>query len=72
MSGDYARQFLVPAGRLCRQVEWSHSRHGRAASEIERAYVRDLKTFKQSATRAARIEKAMPAIFASRGFLERR
>jgi len=27
---------------------------------------------KQSATRVARIEKAMPAIFEGRGFLERR
>src|SRR5262249_23245569 len=35
------------------------------------SYLYHFAAAKQSATRAARIEKAMPAIFAGRGFLER-
>ena len=38
----------------------------------QRGYVCHFAAAKQSATRAARIEKAMPAIFEGRGFLERR
>ncbi len=38
----------------------------------QRGYLYHFGTAKQSATRAARIEKAMPAIFEGRGFLERR
>jgi uncharacterized protein YdeI (YjbR/CyaY-like superfamily) len=38
----------------------------------QRSYLYHFSTAKQSATRTARIEKAMPAIFAGRGFLERR
>lgn len=38
----------------------------------QRSYLYHFATAKQSATRAARIEKAMPAIFEGRGFLERR
>jgi uncharacterized protein YdeI (YjbR/CyaY-like superfamily) len=38
----------------------------------QRSYLYHFGTAKQSATRAARIEKAMPAIFAGKGFLERR
>jgi uncharacterized protein YdeI (YjbR/CyaY-like superfamily) len=38
----------------------------------QRSYLFHFGAAKQSATRAARIEKAMPAIFAGRGFLERR
>src|SRR5690348_16292415 len=38
----------------------------------QRSYLYHFATAKQSATRTARIEKAMPAIFAGRGFLERR
>ena len=38
----------------------------------QRGYLHHFAGAKQSATRAARIEKAMPAIFAGRGFLERR
>lgn len=38
----------------------------------QRSYLLHFGTAKQSATRAARIEKAMPAIFEGRGFLERR
>jgi uncharacterized protein YdeI (YjbR/CyaY-like superfamily) len=37
----------------------------------QRSYLYHFAAAKQSATRAARIEKAMPAIFAGRGFLER-
>ncbi|MBL9018789.1 MAG: YdeI/OmpD-associated family protein [Myxococcales bacterium] len=37
----------------------------------QRGYLYHFAGAKQSATRAARIEKAMPAIFAGRGFLER-
>lgn len=37
----------------------------------QRGYLHHFAGAKQSATRAARIEKAMPAIFAGRGFLER-
>jgi uncharacterized protein YdeI (YjbR/CyaY-like superfamily) len=37
----------------------------------QRSYLYHFAGAKQSATRAARIEKAMPAIFAGRGFLER-
>jgi len=37
----------------------------------QRAYLYHFGEAKQSATRAARIEKAMPAIFEGRGFLER-
>ena len=38
----------------------------------QRSYLFHFAAAKQSATRAARIEKAMPAIFEGRGFLERR
>jgi uncharacterized protein YdeI (YjbR/CyaY-like superfamily) len=38
----------------------------------QRSYLYHVAAAKQSATRAARIEKAIPAIFAGRGFLERR
>jgi len=38
----------------------------------QRGYLYHFAAAKQSATRTARIEKAMPAIFAGRGFLERR
>ena len=38
----------------------------------QRGYLYHFATAKQSATRAARIEKAMPAIFEGKGFLERR
>ena len=37
----------------------------------QRSYLYHFAGAKQSATRAARIERAMPAIFAGRGFLER-
>jgi len=38
----------------------------------QRSYLYHFAAAKQSATRVARIERAMPAIFAGRGFLERR
>ena len=38
----------------------------------QRGYLYHFAAAKQSATRVARIEKAMPAIFEGRGFLERR
>jgi uncharacterized protein YdeI (YjbR/CyaY-like superfamily) len=38
----------------------------------QRSYLYHFASAKQSATRRARIEKAMPAIFEGRGFLERR
>jgi len=38
----------------------------------QRSYLYHFAAAKQSATRAARIDKAMPAIFEGRGFLERR
>ena len=38
----------------------------------QRSYLYHFATAKQSATRTARIDKAMPAIFEGRGFLERR
>jgi uncharacterized protein YdeI (YjbR/CyaY-like superfamily) len=38
----------------------------------QRGYLYHFAAAKQSATRASRIEKAMPAIFAGKGFLERR
>ncbi|HWZ27673.1 MAG TPA: YdeI/OmpD-associated family protein [Gemmatimonadales bacterium] len=38
----------------------------------QRGYLYHFAAAKQSATRAARIEKAMPAIFEGKGFLERR
>ena len=38
----------------------------------QRSYLYHFAAAKQSATRVARIEKAMPAIFKGRGFLERR
>jgi uncharacterized protein YdeI (YjbR/CyaY-like superfamily) len=38
----------------------------------QRSYLYHFAAAKQSATRVARIDKAMPAIFAGRGFLERR
>jgi len=37
----------------------------------QRSYLHHFASAKQSATRAARIDKAMPAIFEGRGFLER-
>ena len=38
----------------------------------QRGYLHHFAAAKQSATRAARIEKARPAIFKGKGFLERR
>jgi uncharacterized protein YdeI (YjbR/CyaY-like superfamily) len=38
----------------------------------QRSYLYHFAAAKQSATRAARIDKAVPAIYAGRGFLERR
>lgn len=38
----------------------------------QRGYLHHFASAKQSATRAARIERAMPAIFEGKGFLERR
>ena len=38
----------------------------------QRSYLYHFAAAKQSATRVARIEKAIPAIFEGRGFLERR
>jgi uncharacterized protein YdeI (YjbR/CyaY-like superfamily) len=38
----------------------------------QRSYFYHFAAAKQSATRVSRIEKAMPAIFEGRGFLERR
>src|SRR6185295_4741087 len=38
----------------------------------QRSYLYHFAAAKQSATRVARIEKAMPAIFEGKGFLERR
>jgi uncharacterized protein YdeI (YjbR/CyaY-like superfamily) len=38
----------------------------------QRSYLYHFAAAKQSATRVARIQKAMPAIFEGRGFLERR
>ncbi len=38
----------------------------------QRSYLHHFAAAKQSATRASRIEKAMPAIFEGRGFLEKR
>jgi uncharacterized protein YdeI (YjbR/CyaY-like superfamily) len=38
----------------------------------QRGYLHHFASAKQSATRAARIEKALPAIFEGKGFLERR
>jgi uncharacterized protein YdeI (YjbR/CyaY-like superfamily) len=38
----------------------------------QRSYLYHFASAKRSATRVARIEKAMPAIFEGRGFLERR
>ena len=38
----------------------------------QRSYLYHFASAKQSATRTARIDKAMPAIFEGRGFLERR
>ena len=38
----------------------------------QRSYLHHFAAAKQSATRVARIEKATPAIFEGRGFLERR
>jgi uncharacterized protein YdeI (YjbR/CyaY-like superfamily) len=38
----------------------------------QRGYLYHFAAAKQSATRVARIKKAMPAIFEGRGFLERR
>jgi uncharacterized protein YdeI (YjbR/CyaY-like superfamily) len=38
----------------------------------QRSYLYHFAAAKQAATRVARIEKAMPAIFEGRGFLERR
>jgi uncharacterized protein YdeI (YjbR/CyaY-like superfamily) len=54
----------------------SHPRFKRAFEALtpgrQRSYLYHFAAAKQSATRVARIEKAMPAIFEGRGFLERR
>ena len=53
-----------------------HPRFKRAFEALtpgrQRGYLYHFAAAKQSATRTARIEKAMPAIFEGRGFLERR
>src|SRR5213078_104881 len=53
-----------------------HPRFKRAFEALtpgrQRSYLYHFAAAKRSATRVARIEKAMPAIFAGRGFLERR
>ena len=65
--------FPVP-GELAEKFR-TDSRFKRAFEALtpgrQRSYLYHFASAKQSATRAARIEKAMPAIFAGRGFLER-
>ena len=68
------RKFPVP--EELRQKFRSDPRFKRAFEALtpgrQRGYLYHFTGAKQSATRTARIEKARPAIFAGRGFLERR
>src|SRR5215469_1208787 len=68
------REFPVP--EELKQKFRSDPRFKRAFEALtpgrQRGYLYHFGGAKQSATRTARIEKAMPAIFAGRGFLERR
>ncbi len=54
----------------CRRMRRRLPRHKRPGRQ--RSYLYHFAAAKQSATRVARIEKSMPAIFEGRGFLERR
>jgi uncharacterized protein YdeI (YjbR/CyaY-like superfamily) len=66
----------LPVPEELRQRFRSDPRFKRAFDALtpgrQRSYLYHFAAAKQSATRAARIEKAMPAIFEGRGFLERR
>jgi uncharacterized protein YdeI (YjbR/CyaY-like superfamily) len=57
--------------RLRRDARFKHAFEALTPGR-QRSYLHHFAAAKQSTTRAARIEKAMPAIFAGRGFLERR
>ena len=65
-----------PVPEELREQFRKHPRFKRAFEALtpgrQRSYLYHFAAAKQSATRAARIEKAMPAIFEGRGFLERR
>ena len=69
-----AREYPVPAE--LKAAFRKHPKLERAFAALtpgrRRGYLFHFGGAKQSATRTARIEKAMPAIFAGRGFLERR
>lgn len=65
-----------PVPEELREVFRKDARFKRAFDALtpgrQRGYLYHFAAAKQSATRASRIEKAMPAIFAGRGFQERR
>jgi uncharacterized protein YdeI (YjbR/CyaY-like superfamily) len=56
----------------CRSTTIKITRYSTFAAVLRDSYLYHFAAAKQSATRVARIEKAMPAIFEGRGFLERR
>ena len=66
----------VPVPEELRELFRRDSRFKRAFEALtpgrQRSYLYHFAAAKQSATRVARIERAMPAIFDGRGFLERR
>jgi uncharacterized protein YdeI (YjbR/CyaY-like superfamily) len=66
----------LPVPEELEQMFRKHPRFERAFEALtpgrQRGYLFHFAGAKQSATRTARIEKAMPAIFEGRGFLERR
>ena len=66
LSGSRGADGAVPQGRRGSRSAFEALTPGR-----QRSYLYHFAAAKQSATRAARIEKAMPAIFEGRGFLER-
>src|SRR5260221_5739220 len=74
MAPKKTSDFTVPAE--LRQRFRRDARFKRAFAALtpgrQRSYLYHFAAAKQSATRSARIEKAMPAIFEGRGFLERR
>ena len=68
--GAYFAQVGAALRRLSRADRAVHGRE--LTPGRQRSYLYHFAAAKQSATRLKRIERAMPAIFAGRGFLERR
>ena len=68
------KRLLVQLGQthVGRVMKFTSAKDITAKASRQRSYLYHFAAAKQSATREARIDRAMPAIFAGRGFLERR